>query len=96
MLTPEQVRHIAKLARLGISSSDCEKFSKQLSDIFAYVEKLNGVDVSKVEPTSQVTGLKNVMRKDEAERFSEHDRLLKCSELPLEKEQIRVQLVISN
>ncbi len=94
MLTPAQVRHIAKLARLGISTEECEKFSKQLSDIFAYVEKLNGVDVKGVEPTSQVTGLKNVMRKDETERFSERDMLLKCSELPLEKEQIKVQSVI--
>ena len=58
------------------------------------MEKLNGVDVKGVEPTSQVTGLKNVMRKDETERFSERDMLLKCSELPLEKEQIKVQSLL--
>lgn len=96
MITPEQVRHIAKLARLGLTDKDVEKFAPQLSNIFTYIEKLNEVDVSKVEPTSQVTGLKNVMRKDEEERFCTKDELLGCTELPVEKDQIKVRPVISS
>ena len=95
MLTTEQVRHIAKLARLGINDADVEKFSKQLSDILSYVEKLNEVDTSDVLPTSQVTGLKNAMRQDKVQRFCERDELLKCCKLPIEQEQIRVKSVIT-
>jgi aspartyl-tRNA(Asn)/glutamyl-tRNA(Gln) amidotransferase subunit C len=46
-----------------------EKFRGELSDILEYVEVLNNVDTSGLEPTSQVTGLKNVMRKDEARDY---------------------------
>ena len=39
-LTPEEVRHIAHLARLGLTDEDVEKFSHQLSDILDYFERL--------------------------------------------------------
>jgi aspartyl-tRNA(Asn)/glutamyl-tRNA(Gln) amidotransferase subunit C len=95
MITPEQVKHIAKLARLGIKDEDVEKFSKQLSSIMEYVEKLNDVDVNNVAPTSQVTGLENVMREDVEERFSQREDLLKCTELPVQNDQIQVKSVIT-
>ncbi len=95
MITQEQVKHIAKLARLGLKDEDVEKFSKQLSSIMEYVEKLNEVDVKDVEPTSQVTGLENVMREDTEERFSNREDLLKCTELPVQNDQIEVQSVIT-
>ncbi len=95
MITPEQVKHIAKLARLGLQDKDIGKFSKQLSSIMEYVEKLNEVDVKNVEPTSQVTGLENVMREDVEERFSHREDLLKCTELPVQNDQIQVKSVIT-
>jgi aspartyl-tRNA(Asn)/glutamyl-tRNA(Gln) amidotransferase subunit C len=95
MITPEQVKHIAKLARLGLQDQDVEKFSGQLSSIMDYVEKLKEVDVKNVEPTSQVTGLENVMREDIESRFSNRDDLLKCTELPVQNEQIQVKSVIT-
>lgn len=95
MITPEQVKHIAKLARLGIKEEDVGKFSKQLSSIMEYVEKLNEVDVKDVQPTSQVTGLENVMREDVEERFSNREDLLKCTELPVQNDQIQVKSVIT-
>lgn len=95
MLSPEQVRHIAKLARLGLNDSDVQKFSQQLSNILDYVEQLKKVDTSKVEPTSQVTGLQNVMREDKVERFSTREELLACSPLPIEFDQIKVQAAIT-
>ena len=96
MITKEQVKHIAKLARLGIVEKDVEKFAKQLSSIFGYIEKLNEVDVKNVEPTSQVTGLQNVMREDVESRFCERDELLACTELPVTDDQIQVKAVITN
>lgn len=95
MITPEQVKHIAKLARLGIKDDDVEKFSRQLSSIMEYVEKLNEVDVKNVLPTSQVTGLENVMREDVESRFSNREDLLKSTELPVQNDQIQVKSVIT-
>jgi aspartyl-tRNA(Asn)/glutamyl-tRNA(Gln) amidotransferase subunit C len=64
-LTPEQVRHIALLARLGLTDEDVEKFSHQLSDILDYFERLNEVDTADVPATAYPLDLHNVMRDDE-------------------------------
>lgn len=60
------VKHVAKLANLPISADEEKKFEKQLSEILSYVEKLKEVDTKNVEITSQVTGLENITREDEA------------------------------
>lgn len=60
----KQVEHIAGLARLWITDEEKETFVSQLSNILEYVEKLNGLDTSGVEPTSHVIELTNVMRDD--------------------------------
>ena len=65
-ITKEQVEHIAKLARLSFSDAEKEKLAKELGAILGYVEKLKEVDTTGIEPTAQVTGLENVLRKDEA------------------------------
>jgi len=64
-ITKSQVKHVAKLADLKLSGKEVAKFQKQLSDILDYVSQLNELDTKKVEPTSQVTGLENVFRRDE-------------------------------
>lgn len=63
-LTEEQVRHVAKLARLDLTDAEVQKFQKQLSDVLAYFEVLKEVETKNVEPTSQVTGLENEKRED--------------------------------
>jgi aspartyl-tRNA(Asn)/glutamyl-tRNA(Gln) amidotransferase subunit C len=63
-LTKKDVLHVAKLARLDISSLEVDKFRKQLSEIVSYVSELDGLDTKGVEPTSQTTGLVNVYRLD--------------------------------
>lgn len=95
MLNTEQVQHIAKLARLGLGKEEGEKFAKQLSDILAYIDMLNEVKVDGVEPTSQVTGLENVKREDKVERFTVKEELLACTELPVERDQVKVKPVIT-
>lgn len=64
MISKEEVQHIAKLARLGLSKKETEKFQKELSKILDYIEKLKEVDISNVEPTSHLAELVNVMRED--------------------------------
>lgn len=60
------VSHVAKLANLPLTEKEKEKFEKQLNDILSYIEKLNEVDTKNIDPTSQVTGLENVTREDNA------------------------------
>ena len=83
------------MARLRLTPSEDEKFSAQLDSVFKYMEILNEVDTSQVEPTSQVTGLTNVMREDEVEGdFCTKDELLGQSPLPVDRGQIRVKKVL--
>ena len=64
MLTKEEVQHIAKLARLGLTEEEIEKYQKELSAILDYIEKLKEVDISGVEPTSHSVLMENVVRED--------------------------------
>lgn len=53
-ISPEDVLRVAELAHLGLSPEEVEKFQTQLDGILNYIDKLNQVDVSQVEPMSQV------------------------------------------
>ena len=70
MLTKDEVKHIAKLARLGLMEKEILKFQKELSSILGYIEKLKEVDISGVEPTSHSVLLENIMRQDEVLKFN--------------------------
>jgi aspartyl-tRNA(Asn)/glutamyl-tRNA(Gln) amidotransferase subunit C len=89
-LTHEQVRHIAKLARLNVSDSEVEKYATELGKIFAYVDMLREVDTKNVEPTAQIAGEGSSLRKDEVykELLASPDALLATSPLPIEDHQI--------
>ncbi len=51
MISKEEVKHIAKLARIGLTETEIRKFQKELSSILDYFDALKEVDVLKVEPT---------------------------------------------
>ncbi|TSC53164.1 MAG: aspartyl-tRNA(Asn)/glutamyl-tRNA (Gln) amidotransferase subunit C [Parcubacteria group bacterium LiPW_39] len=59
------VNHIAKLARLGLTEEEKDRFAKDMTNILDFVKKLEEVDVVNTEPTAQVTGLENVTRPDQ-------------------------------
>ena len=63
-LTKKDVLHVAKLAKLSLTSFETSKFQKQLAKVIDYISELNEVDTAGVEPTSQTTGLENVFRQD--------------------------------
>lgn len=63
-LTKSEVKHIAKLANLKLSEKEIKKFSSQLSETLDYVDILKKLGTKGVEPTSQVSGLENITRKD--------------------------------
>ena len=62
------ISYVAYLARLQLTEAEAARFSTQLKDILKYVEKLNELDVTNVEPTlTRASGLSNVLRKDEVQ-----------------------------
>jgi aspartyl-tRNA(Asn)/glutamyl-tRNA(Gln) amidotransferase subunit C len=64
-MTQEDVRTVASLARLRFSDDELASFTTQFNQILAYVEKLNEVDTTGVEPMTSVLETHNVLRDDE-------------------------------
>lgn len=64
-VTIKEVEHVAKLARLRFTEDEVVKFTRQFNQILDYMEKLNELDTSNVEPLSHVVELQNVFRDDE-------------------------------
>jgi len=70
------VTKISKLAYLPVSKNETVKFQKQLTDILNYVKILNELDTGEIKPTSQVTGLINVTRKDKPRKSLSQEEAL--------------------
>jgi aspartyl-tRNA(Asn)/glutamyl-tRNA(Gln) amidotransferase subunit C len=64
MIDKQHVLHIAKLARLSIAEKDVDNYTDQLGAIIGYVEQLNSVDTSNVEPTCFVVPEHDTLRED--------------------------------
>lgn len=75
-LSPEDVRHVAELAKLHLDDTEIEQFAGQLSDILEYAARLQEVDTGSVPPTPYVLPLHNVMREDIAEAGLTNDAAL--------------------
>lgn len=64
-LSREDILKLARLSRLQLNDDEVSQFSDEISALLEYVDMLQKADVDGVEPTYQVTGLKDVMRPDE-------------------------------
>ena len=64
-ITLKEVEHVARLARLELTAEEKERMRVQLDSILSYIDKLNELDTSAVEPTSHVLPMTNVFREDE-------------------------------
>ena len=77
-LTREEVLKLAKLARIRLSDKEVSKYQEEIGRILGYVEQLQGLNLKDTEPTSQVTGLSNVMRTDTVKDYgTSQEELLK-------------------
>ena len=63
-VTIKDVEHVAELARLSFSEEGKRKLTTELNTILEYIEQLNAVDTTNVEPLSHVIELQNVFRED--------------------------------
>ena len=92
-LSHEEVRHIAELAKLGITDEEVEQFSEQLSAILEYAEMINRLDTDAIPPTAQVIELRNVMRDDEPRPSSPVEEIL-ANAPRREEDRFQVQAIL--
>ena len=65
MISEEQVRHVANLARLGLTDEEVRRMGEQLGAILDSIEKIQELDLEGVPPTANPLHLTNVFRPDE-------------------------------
>ncbi len=84
-VTIHDVEHIASLARLSFSQEEKQKLTSELNEILAYMEQLNQIDTTNVEPLSQVIPLSNVFRQDELKPTLTREEALRNAPASTEK-----------
>jgi aspartyl-tRNA(Asn)/glutamyl-tRNA(Gln) amidotransferase subunit C len=75
-VSPEQVRHIANLARIAMSEEEVERLVPELNNILGWVEQLGEVNTDGVEPLTAVIGQKLRLRDDEVTAGNIRDDIL--------------------
>ena len=75
-ITLDEVRHIALLARVGMTEEELEVMRDQMSHILVNFDVLSQIDIEGVEPTGHSVDLKTVMRADEVADSSPRDDML--------------------
>ena len=93
-LSREEVLKLAKLSRLRLSDEEIDQFGSEISEILEYVEQLSSVDTKGLKPTSQVTGLVNVMRPDDEISYQANPEDLLRNAPAVEKKQFKVKRVL--
>ncbi|MEQ8756787.1 Asp-tRNA(Asn)/Glu-tRNA(Gln) amidotransferase subunit GatC [Coleofasciculus sp. G1-WW12-02] len=76
MIDLEQVRKVANLARLELTSEEEDQFLPQLNSILDYFQQLSELDTENVPPTTRAIDVSNVTRPDQLQRYPERDALL--------------------
>ncbi len=77
MISKDEVKHIAALARIGMTKGELDKMAKELSGILDWVNQLNEVETENVQPIDHITGLKNMAREDKIEKFGNREAIIK-------------------
>jgi len=92
-ITREEVKRVAALARLELSSTEETALTDQLDKILQYMEKLNQLDTAGVEPVTHVVEMVNAFREDKVTSLSSGEPLL--SNAPaIEKSFLKVPKII--
>jgi len=75
-ITPEEILHVADLARLRLSPVEVEAMARQLGDILTYVAKLNELDTEGITPTTHAISIVNAFREDEVKPSLDREKTL--------------------
>lgn len=76
MISRSDVQKIAALAKLSLDNTESERLTGELDQILKYVEKLDALDLKKVEVTSHAVEVTNVFREDEVKPCTIRDEVL--------------------
>jgi aspartyl-tRNA(Asn)/glutamyl-tRNA(Gln) amidotransferase subunit C len=93
-LTRDDVLKLARLARIELEENEIDAFTQEFGAILHYVEQLQSVDVEGLEPTTQVSGLTNVMRPDEVVDYGYESKDLLNNVPNVENDQIKVKRMV--
>jgi len=93
-LSKDDVLKLARLSRLRLTDEETTQFQTEISAILGYVEQLSEFDTNGLLPTSQVTGLTNVLRKDEVIDYGASPSDLLKNAPATEKNQFKVKRVL--
>lgn len=75
-LTLDEVRHVAGLARLGLTDAEQQRMREQLSSLLGHINALNDLDTDAIPPTASIVALTNVWRDDIVQESLPRDRVL--------------------
>jgi len=75
-ITREDVKHVARLARLSLTEEEIQAFTEQLSRILEHVACMNRLDVTDVPPTYHAVALQHVLREDKPQPSLERETVL--------------------
>ena len=84
MISEEEVRHVANLARLGLTEDEVKKMSGQLGAILESIEQIGELDLKGVPPTANALTLTNVLRPDEPRKCFPQDVALSTAPDPVD------------
>lgn len=94
MLTNEQIKHIANLARLELTPEEEIKYGQQLSAVLDYIDKLSEVNTDDVLITAQIGGLINAWREDEVKPWSREEVEMALAQGETSGGQVKVKRVL--
>jgi aspartyl-tRNA(Asn)/glutamyl-tRNA(Gln) amidotransferase subunit C len=64
MIDPDEVRHVARLARLELSDDEVERMAAELDSVLGHIARIAELDLDGVPPTSHVVAVENALRAD--------------------------------
>lgn len=76
-ITKEQVTHVANLARLNLTEEEKENMTKDMESIITFIDQINQLDISDVNPTAHIIPINNVFREDIVQKSMDRDELIK-------------------
>jgi aspartyl-tRNA(Asn)/glutamyl-tRNA(Gln) amidotransferase subunit C len=84
VISEEQVRHVANLARLGLTDEEVERMGDQLGVILGSIDKIGELDLTDVPPTENPLNMTNVLRPDEPRKELPREEALSASPEPVD------------
>lgn len=83
-ISDETIEYVGILAKLELSEEEKEQAKKDMENMLDYIDKLNELDTTNIEPMSHIFSVQNVFREDEVVNADDRDNML--SNAPQKKE----------